>query len=249
MNNSTSIIIQARMGSTRLPNKILLPFFDKKGCLELLINRLKEKIQIPIIIATSLSENDNQIEELADKLNIKCFRGDEQNVLKRFIDCANTYKINTIIRVCSDNPFLDIESLLNIINSTNESDYESYWINDSPTIKTHYGFWAEKVKTSALDKVYSLTDDSFYHEHVTNFIYGNPDKFSCYFHKIQNEELTHIPLRLTLDTQNDFNTLANLYQKLIDKNIILSINNILKEISTDEKYLVEMEKEIKNNTK
>jgi len=249
MNSNKGIIIQARMGSTRLPNKILLPFYNDKGCIELLIDRIKEKIDIPIIIATSTSEKDNQIEVLANKLNVLCFRGYEQNVLKRFIDCAETYKLDVIIRICSDNPFLDVESLINLVNSSNVCDYESFWINESPTIKTHFGFWAEKVNKNALVKALSLTEDAFYHEHVTNFIYGNPELFKCHFNRINNEELSNLKIRLTLDTQNDFNTLSKLYQKMIKNDLIFSIDTILHEIKKDQNYLIDMESEIINNTK
>ena len=249
MNSKIGIIIQARMGSTRLPNKILLPFYNGKGCLELLIERLIEHIHIPIIIATSTSENDNEIEQLATRLNVKYFRGDEQDVLKRFIDCAEFYNLETIIRVCSDNPFLDIKSIEKLINSNIECDYESFWINNSPSIKTHFGFWSEKVKKSALLKANALTQNSFYHEHVTNYIYGNPDEFTIYFNEINNQLLAQLPLRLTLDTLVDFNTLSSLYKKMMENNREFSIESILQEISSNKDYLISMENEIINNSK
>ena len=77
------IIIQARTGSTRLPNKMILPFYNEKGVLELLIERIKNRLsEIEIIVATTSLEKDNRIEEIADKTKVTCFRGDENDVLK-----------------------------------------------------------------------------------------------------------------------------------------------------------------------
>ena len=107
----TAMIIQARVSSTRLPEKILMPFYDKYCCLELLVERIKPAIDIPIIIATSSNKKDNAIESLSKKMNVLCYRGDEHNVLKRFIDCAKQFNLKNIIRVCSDNPFLNAADL------------------------------------------------------------------------------------------------------------------------------------------
>src|SRR4051812_14984560 len=125
--SDTAIIIQARTKSTRLPNKVLLPFFKNNGCLEILINRLKKNTDIPLFIATSINDSDDAIERLAYKLNIQYYRGDENNVLSRFIACAENFSIKNIIRVCSDNPFLDIQDLDELIKfNMQNNDYVSF---------------------------------------------------------------------------------------------------------------------------
>ena len=177
------IIIQARLGSTRLPEKMILPFYKNKGILEILIEKIKLSFpNIPVILATTDNANDDRLALLGEKLKILVFRGEEQNVLKRFIDAALKYDIDKIIRICADNPFLDMLYLKNLIKEYDDSsyDYISFKTSrDLPTIKTHYGFWTEGVMLTALKKIKKLTGEKIYLEHVTNFIYSL--KSSTYF--------------------------------------------------------------------
>lgn len=99
-----TFIIQARLGSTRLPGKILLPFYEGKSILELMIDKLSV-VSKNIVLATSTNELDNGLELFAKKHCIVCFRGDENDVLSRFIDAASENDVRHLIRVCSDNPF------------------------------------------------------------------------------------------------------------------------------------------------
>ena len=88
------IVIQARTGSTRLPNKMLLPFHASKGILELLLEKLRNSFNnLPIIVATTTNNRDDVIVELCLKNKIKYFRGSENNVLQRFIDVANKFSL------------------------------------------------------------------------------------------------------------------------------------------------------------
>lgn len=103
-----AIIIQARTGSTRLPGKVLADFYDGQSILEIIINRCKElDAEWPVIVATSAADADKAIVNLATACGVKTFAGDEQDVLKRFIDAAEQFGARKLIRVCADNPFLD----------------------------------------------------------------------------------------------------------------------------------------------
>ena len=107
----TAFLVQARMGSTRLPHKILRPFYNNNCILDLLINKLNLIIDAKIIIATSVSSENDVIEKFCKEHGIVCFRGEENDVLKRFIDAAETNGVDKIIRICSDNPFLELNSI------------------------------------------------------------------------------------------------------------------------------------------
>ena len=145
--NKLGIIIQARTGSTRLPSKMILPFYGNDGILSILLSRLTQcKLADSIIVATTSSSPDDAICDLVREHRVKCFRGDENDVLDRFIQAARYYGISKIIRICADNPFLDIESLDSLILASEniDADYVSFCTsNHTPTIKTHFGFWAE----------------------------------------------------------------------------------------------------------
>ena len=107
--NKLGIIIQARTGSTRLPSKMILPFYGNDGILSILLSRLTLcKLADSIIVETSSLSPDDAICYLVREHRVKCFRGDENEVLDRFIQAARYYGISKIIRFCADNPFLDI---------------------------------------------------------------------------------------------------------------------------------------------
>ncbi len=132
------IIVQARTSSTRLPNKIILELEKQVTFLGILLNKLKFlKIDIPIFLATSTLKVDNVLEAYATKHEIKFYTGSEQNVLERFINCAEENKLDTIIRICSDNPFIDNKSIEDLVNSFKGEDYLSYKVNNVPSILTH----------------------------------------------------------------------------------------------------------------
>lgn len=244
---SLAIIIQARTGSSRLPNKMLIPFFNGKSLLELTIEKLK-LLNCLIIVATTDNTKDNEIEHISDKLNVYCFRGSESDVLDRFIFAAEFYNINKIVRICADNPFIDNNEIKILLNyaETENFDYVSFKINGIPSIKTHYGFWAEYVTLSTLKKVVKSTDSILFHEHVTNYIYTFPEGFNIYW--IERLINTN-QIRLTVDTEIDFNIAKNIYGKLSNKINTIGYKDVIDFLSTDLQYLDLMKQEILNNSK
>ncbi|MDE7126030.1 MAG: glycosyltransferase family protein, partial [Muribaculaceae bacterium] len=223
-------------GSTRLPNKMLMPFYNGKGILEILIDRIRAEFHPDfnnLVIATTTSAGDDKIADLCERLNVKCFRGSENDVLKRFIDAAHNYNSDKIIRICADNVFLDTKLLYQLYDKLTKSDcdYVSYkTCSGIPSIKTHYGFWAEGVSLKALESVYDETDDSLYHEHVTNYIYTHPEKFTICLQPICetiNGIEDHPDLRLTIDTIEDFNISQFVFSNLSEQEIAVDSLNIL----------------------
>lgn len=206
--SNLGFILQARSGSTRLPNKVLMPLYQSKGILELILESLKEHFKnIPIIVATTDNSLDDEIEVLSIKKGVKVYRGSEDNVLQRMKEAAELFQIDHIVRVCADNPMLDMDSIQTLIQTfeEKESDYMSFETDDKvPVIKSHFGLFVEIVKRTALEKALRLTQEKLYLEHVTNFIYGNPDRFDV--------ELIPLPpyigkrkdLRFTIDNAADF---------------------------------------------
>ena len=251
--NNTKIIIQARTGSTRLPQKMILPFYENEGIFSLLLKKLTSTFdKKDIILATSTNPNNDVLVEIAKHYDVNCFRGSENDVLQRFIDAAKEFNAENIIRVCADNPFLDvfyIELLVEKFEKFN-CDYLSYITSDgTPSIKTHYGFWAEAVKLSALEKVKSLTDENLYHEHVTNFIYANRDIFDVNFFEIIPEIDRHKDIRLTIDTQVDFDIQKEIYAKLNNYIPNFTSLNVIDFLEDNPHYLEIMKNEILKNQK
>ncbi len=247
--NEVFIIIQARIGSTRLPSKMVLPFFNNLSILEIIIKKIKtiQHKNIHIVLATSNQPENNVLIHLAVKEDILYFSGDEQNVLKRYIDCANHFNAEKIIRICADNPFLDLELLKNIIQEQNNStyDYIAYKVNDTPSIKTHYGFFSEFVHLEALKKAYANTTEKIYLEHVTNYIYSFEDNFSIHWLDAPKEISNAHNIRLTVDDLQDFELCKKLYQELYEKyNINFGYKEVLTHLLQNKQYMSVMEQNI-----
>ena len=185
-------IIQARLNSTRLPRKVLLPFKDDKNVLEFLIERL---IELNPIIATV--ENAQKIVEIAKKYNLRYFVGSEENVLERFYLTAKKFKAkedDLIVRICSDSPFLNSEIVKEVIK--NFKDDYTHNLEDTK------GLNVEVFKFSCLEKSYFNAKSDFEKEHVTPWIKNN-----CKNHKVSIIKNDFI---LTLDTKEDYEKLKGI---------------------------------------
>ncbi len=249
----TGFIIQARLGASRLPNKIILPFYRGQSIIEILIERFKELYSdIPFIIATSTNKTDDKLTDILLNLRVKVYRGSENNVLDRFIEAAKFHNFDNIIRICADNPFLDIKGTIGLLEQhlENLNDYTGYKVNgDIPSIKSHLGLWGEIVSLEALKKVKGFTEKQIYHEHVTNFIYENINKFKVKLIDAPEIVFNRNDIRLTVDTKEDFDVSKEIYAKLADSNKTLELNNIIKIIDKNPKYLETMKSQIKLNSK
>ena len=198
---NTIAIIQARMGSTRLPGKILKKINDK-AILDYVIDRLRFCKRLDnIVLATSTSREDDILEQYSIEKKIDYFRGSEEDVLSRYYHTAKKYKADIIVRVTSDCPLIDPEIVDNVINKhiSNKADYTSN------VIKRTYprGLDTEVFNFDVLSEAYKNANDKYQQEHVTSYMIEHPEKF-----KLQNIEakgkLKRPDIRITVDTEEDF---------------------------------------------
>lgn len=214
------IIMQARMGSTRLPGKILKAFHGDKALIEILLEKLHKVNDAKVIVATSINENNDPLESFLSEKGELCFRGSENDVLDRFIKAAEFYKVDGIIRICSDNPFLDYDGVLQLVEKAklSNADYIGFLNNGTPSILTHFGFWGEFVTLNALKRVAETTEvGTPAHEHVTFHVYKHPEEYKCEWIQcpvfLQGRE----DIRLTVDTLDDFINAQGVYSALKEK--------------------------------
>jgi spore coat polysaccharide biosynthesis protein SpsF (cytidylyltransferase family) len=254
--SKTAVIIQARTGSTRLPNKMALPFDGERPVLAVLLGRISSALvdtDARIIVATTTDKRDDQIEDIARKEGLEVFRGSESDVLDRFIRAAESIGAHKVIRVCADNVFLDMENLkilYNLLDTDTSHDYVSFRKSDgTPSIKTHYGFWTEGVTLDALKKAAGMTSDKLYHEHVTNFIYTHPDEFACSFIQIDPEVEKHENLRLTMDTEDDYIVQRAIYSDVKGDERKMTPKSLIDYLEGHREYYETMSRTIMNNTK
>jgi len=245
------IIIQARTGSIRMPEKVILPFYQEKSILDLLLEKT-EKLGVPMVLATTVNPSDDRICRLAEKHQIAIFRGSENDVLERFIQASKQFGFSKIIRVCADNPFLDFARMQTLISEFEHSDadYLSFQLaGNKPSILTHFGFWTEAIRLDALEKAQELTSEKLYHEHVTNFIYGNPDLFKVQFIPADLLVFSRTDIRLTLDTPEDFEIQQQIFAAISKENPNFGIPEIVSWLDRHPEIPERMKKEIERNKK
>ena len=237
------IIIQARTGSTRLHNKILLPFYGGQRIIDILIGNIKQACaDKTIVLATTDRPQDDILAEVAREAGICCYRGDEDNVLDRFIRAAETFNLDRFIRVCSDNPFLRPDSFRAFFkeHDTRPADYIAYGFADGrPTIKSHLGLFAELTTADALRRAAAATQEKLYIEHVTIYLYTHPEAFSVRLLPLPDELEGRLDLRFTLDTMEDFTLLQELYAAFCEQTDH-SIHALLRLVETHPEYRVKM---------
>lgn len=245
------IIIQARLGSTRLPRKILKEFYDGKTVLETVISNLQKVAGAKIIVATSVNPNNDELEAFLKERCITVFRGSEDDVLSRFIGAAEANVIDGIVRICSDNPFLDWHGVAALVEKakTSNADYIGYRINNTPSIKTHFGFWGEYVTLEALKRVAFTTDEKPAHEHVTIHIYTHPDEYKCEWIECPDFLQGRNDIRLTVDNIEDFENAQKVFKTLHETNPDFGIKDVVKFIDEHTELRDSMKQMIENNQK
>lgn len=201
MLNKYGFIIQARMGSKRLPGKSLKKI-NNTPILSWIINSLKRKKKFKkfkIIVATTNLKIDDIIAKVSIKHEVNVYRGSHHNVLERYYLCAKKFALNNIIRLTSDNPFVDTFFLEKMINEheKNKNDYTSS--KDSLPI----GLGAEMMTYLALQKAYNFSKSDKEKEHVCDYILNNPQKFKIQNLVFKSNSKKIKNLRLTIDTKED----------------------------------------------
>lgn len=246
------IIIQARMGSTRLPGKILKPFYGGKTLLETLLENLHKVNDVKVIVATSVNKNNDQLETFLRERNELVYRGSENDVLDRFIKAAEENNVEGIVRICSDNPFMDWHGVTKLVEKakTSDADYIGFRINEKPSILTHFGFWGEYVTLNALKRVYSTTDlGTPAHEHVTFHVYKHPEEYKCEWIAGPDFLEGRDDIRLTIDTPDDLQNALKVYSDLKAKDENFTLKDVVEYLDAHEEIKQSMMKNIFQNKK
>lgn len=217
------IIIQARMGSTRFPGKVLKKIDDKNTVLELLLKRMKLCKSIDeIIIATTPDEKNSLIIDLAKKHDVSYFIGSETNVLERFYEAAKHFNLDIIVRITADCPFVDPKILDNMINFYVNNKYE-YVMNLDWNSNFPPGFDTEIFSFKVLEKIFNLAKNSDEKEHVTLFIKKHPYMFLIFSYNLKNLK-KYKDLRLTIDEKEDLSMCREIFKKLKENGKFLNFS-------------------------
>jgi len=243
-------IIQARMGSSRLPDKTMKLIDKKIPMLEQVINQIKFCKEFDkIVVATTTNKEDDQIFDFVKKLEIPCFRGSEKDLLDRYYICAKNFSLKTIIRITSDCPLIDPEITDKIVSEFKSNKYDF----TSNTIKRTYprGLDVEVFSFTALEEAWKNARLPSEREHVTPYIKKSDNQYLCL--NIENtNDLSN--LRLTVDREGDLKLIRIILSEISTRPILMNdiikllkrkpeLTEINKKINSEEGYLRSLEED------
>ncbi|MFV9549499.1 cytidylyltransferase domain-containing protein [Algibacter sp. PT7-4] len=214
-------IIQARLGSSRLPNKVLmpLPINSKQSILSRIVTSIRAVNLVSTIhVATSVDSKNNLIENECKKLSVKCYRGSEDDVLSRFFEIVNNNDYDFVLRFTADNPIIDVNLLSDFINNHTQKKLDYSCSQGLPL-----GCNFEMIKASSIIDAFNKTSALFDKEHVTPFIKRNALNQEIFkYPKI--EKVSHF--RFTIDYPSDY-AFINLMYNMLGEKPTYSLNDFL----------------------
>lgn len=226
----TAAIVQARMSSTRLPGKIMLPL-KGKPVLQNIAERIRTAKNISdVIIATSAETSDDIVENFCMKSGIKVFRGSLNNVLERYYKCALRESADVIVRCTADNALIDGNIIGEAVNvfSSGGIDYLSY------KKRLPLGMHVEVFSFAALEKSYHEAKNPECLEHVTPYMIKNPEKFRVLFFA-DGRDPDNSSMRFTMDTPEDYEFVKRVYDSFGTN--IFTYGEILRVLSEHKDFL------------
>jgi len=170
------VLIQARMGSSRLPGKVLLDIAGKPMIMHVADRSGQSRLINDIVVATSTNEKDDAIEAFCSKQNLKCYRGSEDDIVDRLFKAARAHRADIVLRVWGDCPLIDpflIDKGISLFIKE-EADYLN---NFFPQKSFPHGFEFEVYSVHALEDIEKTTRDNFFREFPFEYIGKNKDRF------------------------------------------------------------------------
>ena len=203
---STAIVVQARMGSTRLPGKVLKDIAGRP-MLSYQMERLRRvKRAERIVVATTDQPADDAVERFCQKEKIACVRGSEDDVLARYHLATERFPADVVVRITADCPLIDPAVVDEAIAA-----YEPDYVSNMLEITYPYGMAVEVFSAQALREAHREAKDPAEREHVTPFIWRRPQRYRL-------KSLTMAPNlshhRWTVDTPEDFELVSRLLKTL-----------------------------------
>lgn len=217
--------IEARMTSSRLPGKVLLPALGRP-MLEHLTSRLKAVPSLDeIVLATTVNAKDDVLVDFAEKDGIKVFRGSEEDVMARVIGAAESVQADVVVEITGDCPIIDpdlVEQTIRVFKRNKAVYAANSFISSYPD-----GMDTQVITLEALKKSFSMTNDSLDREHVSRHIVNNPELFP-HVYLIAPPSLHWPGLGLTLDEPADYELIRTLIEHFGKDNPMFGCGDIIR---------------------
>jgi spore coat polysaccharide biosynthesis protein SpsF len=214
MSRRTVAIIQARMGSTRLPGKVMMKL-GSRSLLSYIAARLESARSLDeIVVATTTHFRDDIIVHEAESRGLRCYRGSESDVLRRYLEAATVFKANIVVRVTADNPFSDPLSIDRVVARIKE-EYDYALETNLPV-----GTTGEALTFQALDFIDTAATTDRWREHVTLYAKENPHMLRCSFDEAP-PDFARPDLSYTIDSLDEYLKLKDLCARIPNPNFPL----------------------------
>lgn len=220
-------IIQARTGSSRLPNKIMRPLAGKP-----LLTRMVERVLAAqragtVVVATTVDRSDDPVEALCRAEGFHCYRGDALDLLDRHYQAANHFLAGAVVKIPSDCPLIDPAIIDRVIGEFETHDGEFDYVSNLHPATYPDGNDVEIMTMDALETAWREAKRPLEREHTTPFLWENPDRFRI-GNVVWETGLDYsMSKRWTIDYEADYLFIAAVYDALFPKNPLFGLNDIL----------------------
>ena len=221
-------VIQARRGSTRLPDKIMMPLAGKP-----LLIRMYERVKAAelagtIVVATTMSEKDNLVSEICDYEGYEFYCGSELDLLDRHYKAGIEFEADAIVKIPSDCPLIDFRIIDRVIKFylDNSGNYD-YVSNLHPATYPD-GNDVEVIPMKTLKRAWEEAKKDFEREHTTPFIWESPERFRIGNVEWETGKDYSMSHRFTIDYMEDYELINKIYEELYQRNPLFSMEDILK---------------------
>lgn len=215
---SAAVILQARMGSTRLPGKVLMPI-GKWSLLAHCVRRLQASRR-RVIVATTTDAADAAVAREAERLGADVFRGHPTDVLDRYCAAARAHELTYVMRATADNPFVDGDAVGRTLDLLAGAGADHVIEFGLPV-----GAAVEAVTADALARAHGLATDPYDREHVTSFI-RRDERFYA-IRAVATGAVRRPGLRLTVDTAEDLDFARRVYEHLGEPDAIVPLKAVI----------------------
>ncbi len=229
MDESINIVtvIQARTGSSRLPNKIILPLADKPLLYRMYERAAASKLKGKIVIATTTNQSDDIVEDLCDEYKLNCYRGHPTDLLDRHYQTAKFFQADAVVKIPSDCPLIDPNIIDRVLKYYTDNFYKYDYVSNLHPATYPDGNDVEIMSFKTLEYAWHNANKDFEREHTTPYIWENPDKFRIGNVAWESGMDYSMTYRFTIDYTEDYNFIKQVYDEIYPLNPNFSMQDIL----------------------
>ena len=233
MKEKIGILVQARMGSRRLPGKVLKPVLGKPLLVYLLERLRRVSTSHEIIVATTIDSADQAIADVCQAFPVSCFRGSQEDVVLRYYDAAVAHKLDVIVRITADGPLIDPEVVEKTLRFYLEHPLSYDYVSNYLERTYPRGMDCEVFPFRVLKEVHEQSSSFLDREHVSTYIYRNPHRYRLGNVAYKENQSFH---RWNVDTQEDYELVQKVIESLYLQNPKFSLEDCLALIKTNPEW-------------